>query len=806
VNLPHLFDGTYYLTARFAKPTALFLTLATLGLVAGSLLLPRRWLHLPLLAAGALAISTLLATLTLGEEAWSFSTALLMMAACWVVGGWTLRALRVPTLASSPPVAWLAGTGVLGLLLLFVGWAGLLRWWTVGIPVLGLGALGLYRIARAAPPAIASAWAVATENRLAVGCAALLILIAGMSAIWTAAPELMFDALEVKAWLPSEWARLGEITAARIHPFQNLAGSGLLLAIPGHLFGAEGVGRYLQWLASGMVPVSLWWFLRPRTPWAPLAAVAVAITPLLFWESTTAYDDAILVLAAVALAQAVVLLLERPQARGWEGVALGVIAGTCVDLKLHLVWLAAGLLLAYLVRRKAGRLRVLCGLAIGFTLLAAPPLVQRWIDVGNPVMPAYNNVFRSPYWLSVNDTGFPYFHGGPAQTLWKSLTQPEALEQTLPVGGFGILGVALAAALFVGVLALSRRRRDVTLIVLWGGLSVATVAWFIQFRYLRYALPLGVIAVMVLALTARGYRLTPRVERVGLLAVAAVSVLLWPATLAQFWNLPGKDIPLAAALGLTNDRTYERQAMFEREALAAFDAQAPPGSMAVSTAYQRAWLSGGRDLEPEWELQGRMAIDEAAFPTTPREALRRIRELGPTWALLPDAELRQPSLYYLYSVIAHYGELRWAEQGWSLYKLTAHPRAPAPLPKCDDRLAGQQGCWTGTLDNRPGYQAEESPVGISRNVAVCAGETVTLDVGTIGGSTPLSVWIDFNGPDPGRGHVRPLVAPDTVARVGGTAPPGATVATVSIEPPPSGTTVTYARLGHVGHCQGSGGD
>ncbi len=723
------------------------------------------------------------------------------MTACWLVGVWTFCALRMPGLAAMPLVAWLAGAGVLGLVLLLVGRAGLLRWWTAGVPVLALGAYATIRIAVAARSPARTAWAAIAERRLDTGCAALIVLLAGLASVWTAAPEIMFDAIYAKEWLPSEWARTGEIEPLTVHPVLNITGFAQILAVPGHLAGAEGVGRYLQWLASFLIPASLWSYLAPRTAWAPLAAAAVAVTPHLFWQASTAFDDALLALAALALAQAVVRCLEHPEpAPAWEGAALGLLAGTCVNLKLHLGWLAAALLLGYLLLRRHGRMSALAGIAAGGLLSAGPPMIQRWIDVGNPVLPAYNNVFHSPYWPGVNERfNFPYLADpgalGPLDALWRAVTDTGALNEAAPVGAFGLLVVALSAALALGLVLLARRPCAAPLLVLWGGLMIGTLTWYAQFRYLRYVMPLGVIAVLMIALAGRAGPLSVGRQRVGLGALALVAALLWPATVAQFWNVPGRDIPWEAALGITNDRDYERQSMPEREALAVFDAEAAPRAMAVSPAHQRAWLSGGRDLEPEWELDARLQIGGAERPSTPDEALRRMRALGVSWALTRDASPRQP---YLDAVIARHGELRWADAGFTLYRFVDRPPAPTSMPACDDRLEGRPGCWEGTLDDQPGYRAEESPGGIARAVPACAGETVTVDVTTKGGDAPLGVAIDFDGPDPARGHMRPLVGPDATARAAGTAPPGATLARIALLAPPPGMTVTEARLGRTG--------
>ncbi len=430
-----LLDVQSPLTAGFAKALVLFYGLAVTGLAVAAGFLPRRLLALPVLAAGGLATLALVATLTIGAEAWSFAAALLVMCACWLLGEWLLRALGVPALAAQVPVAWLAGGAVLGLALLFGGRAGLLRWWTFGAPVLIVGALGAVMLARAAAAGPAqAAWRHVRSDRLSAGCASLCLLLLGLACVWTAAPDLMFDALYAKVWLPAEWARTGVIEPSRAHAVLNNAGFAQLIAVPGHLVGAGGIGRYLQWLAAGGVVATVWWAVR-ASPWAPLCALAVAITPHLFWQASTAFDDALLTLAGLGMAIAVLVSLRRPEAPALrEGLALGVLAGACVDYKLHLAVLAAGLALGWLVARRGDRLRGLTGIVAGGLVAALPPFVLRWIDVGNPVLPAYNNIFKSPYWPPVNEKlNFPFFpDAGPLDVVVKSFTEPSSAQRGEP--------------------------------------------------------------------------------------------------------------------------------------------------------------------------------------------------------------------------------------------------------------------------------------------------------------------------------------------------------------------------------------
>jgi hypothetical protein len=252
LHLGQLMDAEQPITAGHAEGLVLAYALATVTIVVAAAALPLRLLWIPVASPALVTLTALAATLILGGELWSFVWALLTMGACWRAGSWLLGVAGASSLAREAAVAWLAGIGVLGISILLIGRAGLVAWWTVGAPILVLGVLGFTGMARSLGREGAhAAWSALTATRLTAGSAGLCLLISALAAVWVAAPELMFDALYHKSWLPGEWARTGEISPSTLHPVFNYSGLSQFIAVPGHLAGAEGVGRYLQWLAHG---------------------------------------------------------------------------------------------------------------------------------------------------------------------------------------------------------------------------------------------------------------------------------------------------------------------------------------------------------------------------------------------------------------------------------------------------------------------------------------------------------------------------------------------------------------------------
>jgi hypothetical protein len=665
-----LMDVRQDLTAGYAKTLVLGYAVAVTALTAMAALLPQRRLWVPVAASALLTALTLVATLALSGELWSFATAVLTMSACWQVGRWVLRALGTSALAAEPAVAWLAGAGILGLCLLGLGRAGALAWWTAGIPVLAVGALGLAAPAGSLRTRRGDVVRAVTGTRLAAASAAICVLLAGLASVWAAAPELMYDALYYKSWMPEVWADTGRIGPQLLHAVLNFGGFAQVLAVPGHVLGADGVGRYLQWLAVASLVTTFWWTLR-RSAWAPVVAVAVAVTPQLFWQATTAYDDAILCLVAVTLGVAVLRTLDGPPAAPLRtGLALGLLAGTAVSFKIHLGPLAAGLLIGWLVLRgRRGVVPALAGTAAGGLLASLPPIALRWIDTGNPLFPAYNNVFKSQYWPPVHEQfTFPRIADpgplGPLSILARTLDDTRAFESDVPVGGLGLLALALALALLT---AWRPRRAAPALPALWLGLLLAATSWYLQFLNARYFLPAAGLGMLALGLSLGG-RPGRRGELAALAGIGATAVALWPSTVAQFWNLPGRDIPWQAAFGRIDDDTYERRSTPSREALAAFDRLAPPGAMAMSELHERAWLTQGRDLTPIWEVNFRLAL----YPRsgTPEELLDRVRAAGVGWILAPRLDA-PPRLGRYYALVEASGPPLWSGAAWKLYRLPA---------------------------------------------------------------------------------------------------------------------------------------
>ena len=213
---------------------------------------------------------------------------------------------------------------------------------------------------------------------------------------------------------------------------------------------------------------------------------------------------------------------------------------------------------------------------------------------------------------------------------------------------------------------------------LWLGLVVGIVFWYLDFRYLRYLLPAGAVAVLLIALSSGTRRPGRRLEIAGLAGLAATAILLWPSVLSQYWNVPGRGIPWRAAFGRIGDNDYERQATVDRDLIRAFDAVAPPGALAASDPHERAWLTGDRDLTPFWEIHARLTLDHPA-PEAPAATLAAVRAAGVSWFITWKYNSLAAQIPYLQRMLDTYGVPVWSTPGGTVYRLPDPEEVETPV-------------------------------------------------------------------------------------------------------------------------------
>jgi hypothetical protein len=800
----HLLHTTAFFTALAAHKYVWANALGAVLVAAVALFAPGHWRWLAVVGPALFLLAILVATAISGGAALAMITATLTMTALWDTGERLLRRLGAESLARNVLVAWLAGIGPWGLATILLGRVSLVKWWTLGILLVIFGGLGLLRLLNRLSSCRRAIQREIGSSPLTLASAGLIMITTGWAAIYTAAPEIQYDALYGKASLPEEWARTGHIGSLVQHVQFEITGWFQVLATLGHLFGATAVGRYLQLIGLLCAVVAIWWWGRRHGALGPLLAVAVAVTPQLFWQASTADDDVLLALCALALTIAIVEALRSGGGRSTRGVAfaLGLMAGSGPSLKLHLTPLFAFLLLGWIVasRSSGSALRRFAYAALGAAITALPPLILRWVDSGNPLLPAYNNIFRSKYWLPVNEqVNFPFWthpgSWGPITAVWKAVVEPQVMSEDAPPGAFGLLVGAIVVAVLLGWMGRDRRRASR---VVWVALLPTIVFWWISLRYLRYLLPAGLVSIALIVMLMSGLELRKRARLLTLAGVTLAAAASFPVAISQFWNVPGHKPPVYAAIGRWSAASYESAALPERQALLAFNRLSPPRAHVATSAFERGWLTGGRDLYnlhyepvPLMELRG-------PLPRNGDQAFADLRAIGIGWLLVTEADRLQNQPGYLSEVITTHGRIEFSARGWDLYRLVPKPPTPVPLTACD-RVSGRvPSCWEGPRTAKGGV-----PVSVTRVVPACPGEILALSVKQAGPPAASPLLIHFNGGDPAISTQPGEATTGFAQTVYATAPPGATSASVIVSPLP-GTEITQASLGTLARrCPGS---
>lgn len=209
-----------------------------------------------------------------------------------------------------------------------------------------------------------------------------------------------------------------------------------------------------------------------RERWAAVALFASL--PPLIWIAAGMQTE--LAATAVTLALAAVVL-ARSESRLLAGAVL--FAGLFALKLVH--GFSALPLLAYAVWRHGASPRGMLVAIVTFVALAASSYTQAWIETGNPVLPMFNDVFRSPYFPNAQYRDERWFTGIDATLPWRLIFDTDRYVEAWD-GGLGFAPIALA-----GAWLLSLRRRESRAFVL--AATAVLCLPLLPMQYARYAYP-----------------------------------------------------------------------------------------------------------------------------------------------------------------------------------------------------------------------------------------------------------------------------------------------------------------------------
>lgn len=301
--------------------------------------------------------------------------------------------------------------GTLGLGLL--GWLTAPVVWSVSISlVVGLSVASRRALNEWAGQVGATWRALPAASGSGLAWLALVSLVMIITWISALAPDIGFDALMSHLALARLYSERGAVTGEPwvIASYWPLGGN--MLFTLGYLLGGETGAKLFHFLAGGLTAGCVYLIGRQLDSRLTGAAAATIwhTTPVVIWESGTAYIDLFLALYAGG---ALVLLgrwLDRRLA--WrEAVGIGLFLGFGFGIKPVAGFLAIGIGLVMLTVtlrrwRADGRRDPWSVLIVTLVTCVVGGVwyARAWLLTGNPVFPFLNAIFRSPLWYQENPT------------------------------------------------------------------------------------------------------------------------------------------------------------------------------------------------------------------------------------------------------------------------------------------------------------------------------------------------------------------------------------------------------------------
>ena len=433
-------------------------------------LLVRRWRGWAF--ADALACVWIVALVALTGVVPALATALLAGAA--VACGSLLLPRGAARIALSLPVGLVLIGGI-------VGWT--LRWpihhsW-VYVPVLLGACIARAGVLRELASGMRDAWGDAVDAAPRVATLALLAI--GLASVGCWLPTMQADDLAYHLALPSQLQHDASYLPDPAQQIWALAPwlGDVLQGIVQVVGGREGrTALDALWLVAALI--GLWHIarrLRASVAHAWLVLALFGSQPLL--AALLGGMQTELPASALLLAFALTILLARETQLMLAGA---VLAAGLVALKFGSA-VAALVVLAWAVLRARGRIawaRVPIA-AVVFFALAGSSYVLAWRMSGNPLLPLFNDVFRSPL-LPPLQLADPRWHAGFGIALPWSMTFETARYLEAWNGAFGFVLIALAGAWLLALV--HARTRGVALAA-----SALLLLPLLPMQYARYAFP-----------------------------------------------------------------------------------------------------------------------------------------------------------------------------------------------------------------------------------------------------------------------------------------------------------------------------
>lgn len=382
---------------------------------------------------------------------------------------------------------------------------------TIGVLALSvpLAMLGYRSLPRQEKAQEQSAGALGIAIALVLGLCGLIALVGALNP----PGELEWDSLSYHLAAPKRYLQQGRIYYIPDDHHSNFPFTLQMLYLWMLSLGSVSGAKLCHWLCGVLLTVAVYTCGARHFSKVvgQVAAVIVATTPILLWESTTAYIDLALALFSFLSFSAALnalipqpLLPQRPEERGrgeghpsWlllSAVLMGLALGTKSTALVFWGMGALGLLVCRVPLKKA---LVWAGMALAVGL---PWYLKTFLYTGDPVYPFGWKLFHGRYWNEAAALGYAKDQAAfglgkdPLHLLlapWNVTMEPGLI----PPGGKGIfteyvlfglspvyLGIGIALPLLV------RRWDRVAVASLLWGLGISAT-WFFMMQQTRYLIP-----------------------------------------------------------------------------------------------------------------------------------------------------------------------------------------------------------------------------------------------------------------------------------------------------------------------------
>lgn len=413
------------------------------------------------------------------------------------IGAFFLRSLPTGDLAERATFALPLGLGGIAYTVLALGLLGQAQAipLTVGILLVGLplAFLGYRSFPKREKSEQKSAGALGIAIALVLGLCALVTLAGALNP----PGALEWDSLSYHLAAPKRYLQQGRIYYIPDDHHSNFPFTLNMLYLWMLSLGSVSGAKLCHWLCGVLLTLAVYscgaQHFKNRTTGA-LAALIVATTPIVLWESTTAYIDLALALFSFLSFYAVLNAQQNPRWLVLSAVLMGLALGTKTTALAFWGMGALGLLALRLPLRLVV---VWAGIAL---LVGLPWYLKTFLYTGDPVYPFGWKLFHGRYWSDAAALGYAKDQAAfglgkdPLHLLlapWNvtmeaGLVTPQKPWIFTEYVIFGLSPVYLGLGLALPFLV-TRWEKNVVACLLWGLMISAT--WFFMMQQTRYLVP-----------------------------------------------------------------------------------------------------------------------------------------------------------------------------------------------------------------------------------------------------------------------------------------------------------------------------